>query len=397
MVIQLKTMSFKYLEVIHTCATILCTVLGGYLCGRLQILEFELFVPQTVNFVFHVALPCLVVVGLGININFYEEEYIWSYIGSFFLLRACTLFISFFIWYITRKVKGRDSLDIGHVAVIWLTISWISTVILGAPILGVLFGNNSKGISYGILAAVSSFAFQLPLQLVILEYHELQKQTIQTQGPIVQCTHVHANHVILLTPNTHSEHNISEEPLQTQQQNICSKVVYKLVQNPVLWSIVIGFVLSLSTFGPSYLKQPSVYGNWLTSLFSWLGATVSPLSLFTMGVWLSSQHFSPANSLPSCSVGIILSCMALKLVVVPLLMVGITKLFRLNDEAGRAAVLISCLPISMAGFTLGSQYEIGESILSMNVIIGTLLILPTVLMWNVLMDTIGLYNEYSTT
>ena len=80
-----------------------------------------------------------------------------------------------------------------------------------------------------------------------------------------------------------------------------------------------------------------------------------------------------------------------KLLVVPLVMVGLAKAFNFNDEAGRAAILIAALPISMAAFALGSHYDIGQNILSANVAIGTLLILPTILLWNIGLDAVGLY------
>ena len=52
------------------------------------------------------------------------------------------------------------------------------------------------------------------------------------------------------------------------------------------------------------------------------------------------------------------------------------------------------LSISMASFSLGNRYEIGEELLSINVILGTVLLLPTVLLWSLAMDKIGLYTDY---
>ena len=57
----------------------------------------------------------------------------------------------------------------------------------------------------------------------------------------------------------------------------------------------------------------------------------------------------------------------------------------------RAAILISTLPISMASFSLGEKYKIGETDLSVNIAIGTLLMLPTVLLWNMILDQVGVY------
>jgi predicted permease len=65
-----------------------------------------------------------------------------------------------------------------------------------------------------------------------------------------------------------------------------------------------------------------------------------------------------------------------------------------EDEPGRAAVLIASLPISMASFSLGSKYNTGEAVLSTNVAVGTVLMLPTVIIWNLVMDKIDLWTMY---
>jgi len=57
----------------------------------------------------------------------------------------------------------------------------------------------------------------------------------------------------------------------------------------------------------------------------------------------------------------------------------------------RAAILIATLPISMASFSLGRQYNIGEADLSTNVAAGSLLMLPAILIWNIALDKLGLY------
>ncbi|KAL3934013.1 MAG: hypothetical protein SGARI_003566 [Bacillariaceae sp.] len=80
-----------------------------------------------------------------------------------------------------------------------------------------------------------------------------------------------------------------------------------------------------------------------------------------------------------------------KLVIVPLVMIFLAKAVKLDNQSARAAVLIASLPISLASFVLGSRYKIGEAILSENVALGTILILPTVLIWTVAMDELGVF------
>ncbi len=153
-----------------------------------------------------------------------------------------------------------------------------------------------------------------------------------------------------------------------------------------------GFVISLSTAG-QYLRCPSdtcIAGlEWFGDMLGWLGECVSPLSLLAMGSWMYGQLYpSSSHRIP-----ILKLCffMILKLIAIPLLMMGLAKGMKLNDEAGRAAVLIASLPISMASFSLGRQYNVGEKDLAANVTAGTVLMLPTIIVWNVVLDAVGLY------
>ena len=45
----------------------------------------------------------------------------------------------------------------------------------------------------------------------------------------------------------------------------------------------------------------------------------------------------------------------------------------------------------MASFSLGRQYKIGEKDLAACVTFGTVLLLPTIIAWNLVLDAVGLY------
>ena len=45
----------------------------------------------------------------------------------------------------------------------------------------------------------------------------------------------------------------------------------------------------------------------------------------------------------------------------------------------------------MASFSLGKKYDIGEADLATNVAVGTILMLPTVLCWNIILDKLDVY------
>ena len=442
--------TWKYIGLLNECLRILITVGLGWGLSHLQILSKEdkgRIIPGATKFVFYVALPCLVIQGLGIGIDFYDENIMsWEYICSFLALRVIALFLIIITVSIMTKLnKGRMSQSqqstttstthntttaVGQVVVYWLASTWISTVILGVPISGAVFGNPNLGLKYGVLAAVSSFIFQLPLQLFLLECHSIQASSMSSSSSETDNAHTASN-----DDNKNDEEAVvspqeaaPEPPTETKQDSlfdlffhrgdIWKKLFWHLAVNPVVWAIVTGFILTLSTVGPRFLKPtsddyvPGLGFIWLT--LSWLGDCVSPVSLFSMGVWMQQRQESlrarniagesedddPAVegrnhmarvAMKSKTIATAAGFMIIKLILVPLLMVGLAIAIKLDDQSGRAAVLIAALPISLASFTLASRYNIGEDLLSENVVLGTLLVLPTVLGWNAVLDAVGLF------
>jgi len=90
--------------------------------------------------------------GIGIVVDFYDDSFLWTYISAFLVLRAIALVVS--VTMVILKL-GSSQTGIGQVAVNWLCLSWISTVILGVPIAKAVFGNEALGLKYGLFAGIS--------------------------------------------------------------------------------------------------------------------------------------------------------------------------------------------------------------------------------------------------
>jgi hypothetical protein len=150
---------WKYIDLLNENIRILLTILLGIVLGYYKVFEATTFVPQAVKFVFHVALPMLVIQGLGIGTDFYSDSFLWSYIGIFLIIRAIALVAS--ICFVLYK-RRTGTHGIGMVAVYWLNLTWISTVILGIPIASAVFNNRNKGSFYGLVSKrteISRFLF----------------------------------------------------------------------------------------------------------------------------------------------------------------------------------------------------------------------------------------------
>ena len=177
-------MTWEYLPVLNSLLQILTTLCIGILAGILDIIPADEFVTQATAFVFYVALPALITKGIGLGVDFYDDKYIWEYIGAFLVLRILALVLALMIILLINYNEKCRVKGLGHVAVMWLLFTWISTVILGVPICTAVFGDAKLGIKYGLLAGISSFIFQLPVQLLFFECHaaEEKERTIHTNN-----------------------------------------------------------------------------------------------------------------------------------------------------------------------------------------------------------------------
>ena len=270
------------------------------------------------------------------------------------------------------------------------------------------------------MAGISSFIFQLPFQLLFLECYALEQEYLEgssldtskigigfipdeEEGHGVEDTgHLSEDQTEEKCASKEGEENSVKSanevvvPLMMWTQfarrgDVWRRILIRIVKNPVIWGIAVGFLFSLSTLGPRFLKPSSdefVPGlAWIFWTCEWFGACVSPVSLFAMGVWMEDQG-KKLFQIPLYSAFLF---MFSKLFVVPLIMVGLAKALDLNNEAGRAAVLIAALPISMASFSLAGHYKIGHATLSANVVLGTALMLPTILIWDIVMDKLDIF------
>lgn len=415
-------MTWAYLPVLNKLLQFEATILLGYTSSALGFISAEKFVPQAVEVVFKILLPSLIIKGLGTIIDFYTDKNVWMFISAFLILRAMALCIAFLAVLFSNWIERRPANGLGYIAVLWLSLSWISTVILGVPICTAMFGRPTLGVKYGVAAAISSWIFQLPLQLVFFEYHTAEKEQLPQLNNAKQVVLVATPQIDpIATPNTTSDEGssiqlniISDEseisgPPEKEishinkstswwsivkfdnlsHQQFWIDIARRLAHNPVLIALILGFIISLSTAG-KYLRCPSstcIPGlEWIGATLGWLGDCVSPLSLFAMGAWMHSVK--NLVKLPKLKICLF---MLSKLIVIPLIMVGLSNLMEFDNEAGRAAVLIASLPISMASFSLAHQYKIGEIDLATNVTVGTILMLPAVIVWNLVMDAVGLY------
>jgi hypothetical protein len=142
---------WEYLSLLNECIKIVLTILLGVGVAYFKIFDAKTFVPQSVKFVFRVCLPIHIMRGIGVVVDFYDPAFSWRYIAAFLILRAFALVLCVG-WVVLTSTRGGQKNGIGQVAVYWLSLTWISTVILGVPISKAVFGTEALGLFYGLVS-----------------------------------------------------------------------------------------------------------------------------------------------------------------------------------------------------------------------------------------------------
>jgi hypothetical protein len=146
--------AWEYIDLLNECIKIILTVGLGITMGYFKIFDAETFVKQAVKFVFHVALPLHILRGIGVIVDFYDGTFQWEYIEAFLVLRVFGLVLCVG-WVLAASIRGGRQEGIGQVAVLWLALTWVSTVILGVPISKAVFGTEAQGMKYGLVSSLN--------------------------------------------------------------------------------------------------------------------------------------------------------------------------------------------------------------------------------------------------
>ena len=160
-----------------------------------------------------------------------------------------------------RTVAPGDPTLASRLCETWLSLSWFSTIVVGLPVLTAALGDEKRAFRLALQAAISSFIFQLPGILLLLETHAAAR---------------------------------APEP-EPDVPPLAARTLARLAKNPVLWGIASGVVLSITRAGawldapsqpPTSASQNAAFVEATARSF---GATVTPLGMFVTGAWMAHQ------------------------------------------------------------------------------------------------------------
>lgn len=179
------------------------------------------------------------------------------------------------------------------------------------------------------------------------------------------------------------------------------KILKGICANPPLISVLIGMTWS-------FTKQP--IPSWLDQTMTFLGNTITPVSVFSIGIfmyimlpvenvikYLRTARTPEVKDIPYVLRFVLrmskfIIYVTLKLVGLPLLMLPIIFLLGIKDASVLSALLLASMPVALSAFTLTKQYESGMDVMAFNVVVGTLCMLPALLLWQAIAYAISCFG-----
>ena len=315
----------------------------------------------------------------------------WGFVLLFLAIRAFAALIALIYTLIS---KG----DVGDFAVHYLAPTWIDVITFGVPVLTAMFGPK-VGQHYPVLAAFSSFIFELPVILLAFqifisrrelkakrEENDAGRAPAATTTTTTEQSSINEPLVESITdvstssspgPQTEDEEEGKDAPKQQGSAKkgdkarlpwgrIFKNVALRMLKTPPFIAIILGII-----WGSIGWQLPTVLATILTNL----GNCVTPVATFCVGIFITDgKPFKRAWRKT-------IIYMLMKIVGMPLLAMALIAAFGFKPPVSEVGLVIASLPLAFPAFTFAKEYGRGEDVMSTCIATGTILMLPVVIFW----------------
>ena len=219
---------------------------------------------------------------------------------------------------------------------------YVNYIIIGLPIFTAIWGEASAKVA--VICPFAHYFFVIPLYVVLAKLVNLKKEE---GGQKLTCKDVGMAFVTSL-------------------------------KTPVLIGAFAGLIWS--TIGwtpPIFVTKLSQYG----------GDMVVGYSLLCIGSFLCE------NSMFACHWVQLLACLSLRFILAPLLAMGWAMAFKFGPTLGRQCTILAALPLSTVAYVMAVSNGVGAGSTSSVVFWSVVLVVPVVMFWFFLMDTLHIFDE----
>jgi predicted permease len=377
-------------------------------------LDSHSFLKTLTFFLFNIAIPATVWRGVGLQAF---DKLPWVFVGSFVVLRVVTFLIALAIettLALTVSRPGGAALIVNQVLTTTLRDflgQWLNTIIFGIPLVQAAFG--PKFVVFCVFAAISSFIFQLPLQLVMLEVREQLRGALGLErddedGPVKHEREEEESETERVRAATASasaaeEGSVTDHPPSTSSPPPSPKaittttvgclplmtyarILWAIIKNPVIIGVILGHVTSAIRSGVG--DTTTTLPIWLETWLGPLGDTVTPLAAVGVGAFAVvkwKEVFSAKTDWLAVTVNILAKLLLMPLLALVLLPATGTTL----APQLRVGVVISSLPAALSSYVLSTHYNNKASDSVIIILIGTVLMIPATYLWTWAVDPEG--------
>ncbi|MDF2545717.1 MAG: hypothetical protein K0R93_615 [Anaerosolibacter sp.] len=305
------------METLNQILVLFLLLIIGYICKKLRIISNDMN-RDISNFITSIALPCLIIVTLS-SFEFSEETLVKS--GKLFMISWGVYALSIAISYIVPKLIKAEgtSRDIFQFMMVFSNVGF-----MGYPVVNAVFGET--GVFYTAL-------YNLPFNMVIWSFGV----------------------AVLSRPS------MKQNKLALDERG---SIQIKQLINPGLIAVFIGFTMFLtSTRLPGPVHQA----------FKMVGDVTTPMAMVFIGSILADIHIKEIFS--NTKVFIV---SAVRLVVLPILVLLILKMFDLDEIMTGIPVLIAAMPVAANCAIMATRYENDYHLASQAIFISTMLSMITI-------------------
>ena len=293
-------------------------VVSGWLLRKFKIATND-WVHILNNFAYYISLPALIIASFW-NINFLDKKSLEIIFWSLLTIIIFSLFVFFLLSFLKIKKDLK--------AAIFLSATVGNTIYMGFPLVELGFGKEF--ISNGALVGVIYLVIPILISIFIIRYWY------------------------------NKENNVSKE-------------ILTFIKNPLMISVFIGIALSFSKF---FLIDN--FDNFLIfsikKSISMMGATASPIALFTLGAFLYGRFLKK-------DLGLVFFVSFLKIICFPII-VFITLFYFLKPESFQILTLLSSMPVAVTTFVIAEKFHLNKDLVGNSIFISTVLsflIIPLIL------------------
>ena len=148
------------------------------------------------------------------------------------------------------------------------------------------------------------------------------------------------------------------------KEGLFKKITFNLASNPLIISIIVGILLSITNFN---LPSP------ISSSLHMIASTVSPLSIFLLGVSIYGKEYN--NLLEATLMS------SIRLIILPFIALLVSNYFNLPSIQKSVIVIMYGTPLALSMIILSQKYKFQEQRISSIILISSLLAGITMNIW----------------